>query len=253
MSFFCIFPLPSEFTAVFPALPHLLVQSLVSECLLMTLGDGNKLGILKKHGGWSDRNMNEYEMLLQWWRRILLYLHPSHLILSLVILKKLKSLLCSSALLLQNYCSCDDFQGYWVVLLQIFLSYWWAVRGEDKKKMQFSSLCQVLLLYSTQTSLTGEKATLGTMLPQNPSGLEPVTVDGEAASKPASSVKPACPASTSPLNWLADLTSGNVNKENKGECFLPSRTLVCSQRDLATSVTGRTEWWEVVWKVRGSL
>lgn len=66
-----------------------------------------------------------------------------------------------------------------------------------------------------QTSLTGEKATLGTMLPQNPSGLEPVTVGGEAASKPASSVKPACPASTSPLNWLADLTSGNVNKENK--------------------------------------
>ncbi|OWK10484.1 KDM3A [Cervus elaphus hippelaphus] len=66
-----------------------------------------------------------------------------------------------------------------------------------------------------QTSLTGEKATLGTMLQQNPSGLEPVTVGGEAASKPASSVKPACPASTSPLNWLADLTSGNVNKENK--------------------------------------
>ena len=99
--------------------------------------------------------------------------------------------------------------------------------------MQFSSLCQVLLLYSTQTSLTGGKATLGTMLPQNPSGLEPVTVGGEAASKPASSVKPACPASTSPLNWLADLTSGNVNKENKGECFLPSRTLICSQRDLA--------------------
>lgn len=103
--------------------------------------------------------------------------------------------------------------------------------------MQFSSLCQVLPLYSTQTSLTGEKATLGTMLPQNPSGLEPVTVGGEAASKPASSVKPACPASTSPLNWLADLTSGNVNKENKGECLLPSRTLVCSQRDLAPSVT----------------
>ena len=87
MSFFCIFPLPSEFTAVFPTLPHLLVQSLVSECLLMTLGDGNKLGILKKHSGWSDRNMNEYEMLLQWWRRILLYLYPSYLILSLVILK----------------------------------------------------------------------------------------------------------------------------------------------------------------------
>ncbi|XP_044117506.1 lysine-specific demethylase 3A isoform X4 [Neovison vison] len=50
---------------------------------------------------------------------------------------------------------------------------------------------------------------------QNPLVLEPVPVAGEATSKPASSMKPACPASTSPLNWLADLTSGNVNKENK--------------------------------------
>ncbi|XP_019487052.1 PREDICTED: lysine-specific demethylase 3A isoform X4 [Hipposideros armiger] len=66
-----------------------------------------------------------------------------------------------------------------------------------------------------QTSLAGEKPTLGTVLQQNPSVLEPVAVGGGAAPKPASSIKPACPASTSPLNWLADLTSGNVNKENK--------------------------------------
>lgn len=70
-------------------------------------------------------------------------------------------------------------------------------------------------------SLAGEKSTLGTMLQQSSPVLEPAAVGGEVASKPASNVKPACPASTSPLNWLADLTSGNVNKENKGECFLP--------------------------------
>lgn len=66
-----------------------------------------------------------------------------------------------------------------------------------------------------QTSLSGEKPTLGTMVQQSSPVLEPVAVCGEAASKPASSVKPTCPTSTSPLNWLADLTSGNVNKENK--------------------------------------
>ncbi|XP_060043360.1 lysine-specific demethylase 3A isoform X5 [Erinaceus europaeus] len=66
-----------------------------------------------------------------------------------------------------------------------------------------------------QTFLAGEKPTPGAGLQQNPSVLEPVTVGGEAATKPASSLKPACPASTSPLNWLADLTGGNVNKENK--------------------------------------
>ncbi|KAM6179365.1 lysine-specific demethylase 3A [Erethizon dorsatum] len=66
-----------------------------------------------------------------------------------------------------------------------------------------------------QTSLAGEKPTLSAMLQQSPSALEPAAVGGEAASKPAASAKPACPASASPLNWLADLTSGNVNKENK--------------------------------------
>ncbi|KFO32639.1 Lysine-specific demethylase 3A [Fukomys damarensis] len=66
-----------------------------------------------------------------------------------------------------------------------------------------------------QTSLAGEKPTLGAVLQQSPSALEPAAMGGEVASKSASSVKPACPASTSPLNWLADLTSGNVNKENK--------------------------------------
>ncbi|XP_036894900.1 lysine-specific demethylase 3A [Sturnira hondurensis] len=66
-----------------------------------------------------------------------------------------------------------------------------------------------------QNSLAGEKPTLGTMLQQNPLVLEPMALGGGTASKPASSIKPACPASTSPLNWLADLTGGNVNKENK--------------------------------------
>ncbi|KAM8785454.1 lysine-specific demethylase 3A [Rhynchonycteris naso] len=66
-----------------------------------------------------------------------------------------------------------------------------------------------------QASLAGEKPTLGTVLQQNPLVPEPVAVGGSAASKPACSAKPACPASSSSLNWLADLTSGNVNKENK--------------------------------------
>ncbi|XP_004708009.1 lysine-specific demethylase 3A isoform X2 [Echinops telfairi] len=66
-----------------------------------------------------------------------------------------------------------------------------------------------------QTSLAGEKPTLGAVLQQNPLAIEPTAVGSDAAPKPASSTRPACPASTSPLNWLADLTSGNVNKENK--------------------------------------
>ncbi|XP_006875927.1 PREDICTED: lysine-specific demethylase 3A isoform X3 [Chrysochloris asiatica] len=66
-----------------------------------------------------------------------------------------------------------------------------------------------------QTSVAGEKPALGAALQQNPSTLEPATAGGDAAPKPASSTRPACLASTSPLNWLADLTSGNVNKENK--------------------------------------
>lgn len=66
-----------------------------------------------------------------------------------------------------------------------------------------------------QASLSGEKPSLGTMVQQSSPVLEPAVVCGEAASKPASNVKPICPANTSPLNWLADLTSGNVNKENK--------------------------------------
>lgn len=88
------------------------------------------------------------------------------------------------------------------------------------------------------------------MLQQNPSVLEPVAMVGGAASKPASSSKPACPASTSPLNWLADLTSGNVNKENKGESFLLSpeflETSIHLGRDWATSVAVRIEWLEVM-------
>ncbi|XP_038174671.1 lysine-specific demethylase 3A isoform X1 [Arvicola amphibius] len=66
-----------------------------------------------------------------------------------------------------------------------------------------------------QTSLPGEKPSLGAMLQQSSPVLEPATVGGETASKTVSSVKPTCTANTSPLNWLADLTSGNVNKENK--------------------------------------
>ncbi|XP_037662457.1 lysine-specific demethylase 3A [Choloepus didactylus] len=66
-----------------------------------------------------------------------------------------------------------------------------------------------------QTSLAGEKSALGAVLLQNPSVSEPAAAGGDAATVPASSMKPACAATTSPLNWLADLTGGNVNKENK--------------------------------------
>lgn len=95
-----------------------------------------------------------------------------------------------------------------------------------------------------QTSLAGEKPTLGTVLQHNPSVLEPMAVGGGAASKASGSIKPPCPASTSPLNWLADLTSGNVNKENKGEHFLLSSGFlgisVHLRRDLAASVAVRS-------------
>ncbi|KAM5227624.1 lysine-specific demethylase 3A [Ctenodactylus gundi] len=66
-----------------------------------------------------------------------------------------------------------------------------------------------------QSSLVGEKPPLGPVLQQSPSVLEPAAAGGEAACRPASSTKSTCTASTSPLTWLADLTSGNVNKENK--------------------------------------
>lgn len=116
--------------------------------------------------------------------------------------------------------------------------------GEKVRKGKCNFAAYVKFSFCTQTSLAGEKPTLGTVLQQNPSVLEPVAVGGGAASKPASSLKPACPASTSPLNWLADLTSGNVNKENKGEHFLLScgflGTWVHLERVLATSVAVRT-------------
>ncbi|XP_006900427.1 PREDICTED: lysine-specific demethylase 3A [Elephantulus edwardii] len=66
-----------------------------------------------------------------------------------------------------------------------------------------------------QSPLPGEKPALGTVLPQSPASVEPAPTVGDTAPKPASSTRPACPASTSPFSWLADLTSGNVNKENK--------------------------------------
>lgn len=77
------------------------------------------------------------------------------------------------------------------------------------------------------------------MLQQSSPVLEPTTAGGEAASRAASSVKPACTATTSPLNWLADLTSGNVNKENKGEHFLPFGVLEYLQRDWAAKIAVR--------------
>lgn len=131
-----------------------------------------------------------------------------------------------------------------------YLSLTGELLGEKVRKGKFDFSACIKFSFYTQTSLAGEKLTLGTMLQQNPSVLEPVALGGGSASKPASSIKPACPASTSPLNWLADLTSGNVNKENKGECFLLSygflETLVHLGRDLATSVAMRTEWLEFV-------
>uniref|UniRef100_A0A5F9D6E2 Lysine-specific demethylase n=1 Tax=Oryctolagus cuniculus TaxID=9986 RepID=A0A5F9D6E2_RABIT len=66
-----------------------------------------------------------------------------------------------------------------------------------------------------QTSPAGEKLAVGAALQQSPPVPEPAAAGGEAACKPVGGVKAACPASPSPLNWLADLTSGNVNKENK--------------------------------------
>ncbi|XP_040849511.1 lysine-specific demethylase 3A [Ochotona curzoniae] len=61
----------------------------------------------------------------------------------------------------------------------------------------------------------GEKPAVGATLQQSSPVQEPAALGAEAASKPAGSGKATCPASPSPLNWLADLTSGNVNKENK--------------------------------------
>lgn len=115
--------------------------------------------------------------------------------------------------------------------------------------MSVFSIHRILLLH-LQASLSGEKPTLGTMVQQSSPILEPAAVCGEAASKPASSVKPACPANTSPLTWLADLTSGNVNKENKGECFPPSSELEHIHYRLSNSTccenrTGNAATWEV--------
>lgn len=83
------------------------------------------------------------------------------------------------------------------------------------------------------------------MLQQSSPVLEPATVGGETASKTASSMKPACTANTSPLNWLADLTSGNVNKENKGEHFLPFGVLEYLHRE--------TEQLKLLWAGLGVL
>lgn len=100
-------------------------------------------------------------------------------------------------------------------------------------------ILHLILLLHLQTSLPGEKPSLGAMLQQSSPVLEPTTAGGEAASRAASSVKPACTATTSPLNWLADLTSGNVNKENKGEHFLPFGVLEYLQRDWAAKIAVR--------------
>lgn len=122
--------------------------------------------------------------------------------------------------------------------------------GEKVRKGKCNFSACVKFFFYTQTSLAGEKPTLGTVLQQNPSVLEPMAVGGGTASKASSSIKPPCPASTSPLNWLADLTCGNVNKENKGEHFLLSSGFlgisVHLRRDLATSVAVKTVWLEVM-------
>ncbi|XP_072493032.1 lysine-specific demethylase 3A isoform X1 [Notamacropus eugenii] len=66
-----------------------------------------------------------------------------------------------------------------------------------------------------QNSLAGEKLNLGTALQRNNCVLDPANGSCDPTTKPSCGTKPLCPVSSSPLNWLADLTSGNVNKENK--------------------------------------
>uniref|UniRef100_G3WJ43 Lysine-specific demethylase n=1 Tax=Sarcophilus harrisii TaxID=9305 RepID=G3WJ43_SARHA len=66
-----------------------------------------------------------------------------------------------------------------------------------------------------QNSLVGEKLSLGAALQRSNSVLDPANGSCDSATKPSCGTKPSCPVSSSPLNWLADLTSGNVNKENK--------------------------------------
>lgn len=61
---------------------------------------------------------------------------------------------------------------------------------------------------------------MGSVFLQNPSVLESVAVEGlggESSLNSTSSMKLACPITMSLLNWLVDLTSGNIKKEKKTE------------------------------------
>ncbi|XP_044519005.1 lysine-specific demethylase 3A [Gracilinanus agilis] len=67
-----------------------------------------------------------------------------------------------------------------------------------------------------QNTLAGEKlSSLGAALQRNSCVLDSANGSCDPATKPSCGTKPVCSVSSSPLNWLADLTSGNVNKENK--------------------------------------
>ncbi|XP_028939168.1 lysine-specific demethylase 3A [Ornithorhynchus anatinus] len=82
-----------------------------------------------------------------------------------------------------------------------------------------------------QNSSAGEKATLGSTLQHTHGVLEPTATTCDSAQKPTSGSKPVCSVSASPLNWLADLTSGNVNKENK-EKPLTVPSIKCESKSL---------------------
>lgn len=65
--------------------------------------------------------------------------------------------------------------------------------------------------------------------------LEPATVGWGIAFKPAGSMKPAYPVSTS-LNWLADLTNGNINKEKKNKTESGSKNIPIILTDIIASL-----------------
>ncbi|XP_043368646.1 lysine-specific demethylase 3A isoform X2 [Dermochelys coriacea] len=82
-----------------------------------------------------------------------------------------------------------------------------------------------------QSLIPGEKSTL-----QHNFGLNPLATSCDSPVKPTFGSKPVSSVNTSPsLNWLANLTSGNVNKENKDK--LLTSTLKNENKPLQTLPT----------------
>lgn len=168
----------------------------------------------KPHGPWGGGDVGELCWVGEWWGCTCAWWFWVSL--PLVVLRSSAEQSCPL------FCCCCRVlkpRHSWGNSLGSFVLEWLLGEREKVRKgnCHFSVYTKLSFVF-IQTSLVGEKLTLGAMLPQSPSVLEPVAGGGEAASRPACSVRPACPASTAPLSWLADLTSGNVNKENKGEC-----------------------------------